>query len=105
MRQSKYIFGKHIFIDPGKMSFFSMMDDKVQLCSEGHRRPRMGSVPNFVGYNCLRESKAADLESVPPAGNQLRWLQLRWLQLRWLQLASQGKDSVSTPSTPVFHYA
>ena len=25
----------------------------------------MGSVPNFVGYNCLRESKVAELESVP----------------------------------------
>ena len=43
---------------------------------EGHRRPRMGSVPNEVGYNRPRESKVTDLESVTPVGNQRSWLQL-----------------------------
>ena len=47
----------------------AMEQTPATLCSnvscEGHLRPRAGSVPNEVGYNCLRESHVADLESVP----------------------------------------
>ena len=59
---------------------------RVPIRFEGQRNPS-GSVPNEVGYNCLRESKVADLESVtlvkdsegqrspsgslPSAGNQV----------------------------------
>ena len=35
----------------------------IKRTTEGNRSSRRGSVPNFVGYNCLRESKVADLES------------------------------------------
>ena len=41
------------------------------LDSEGNRSSRRGSVPNFVGYNCLRESKGVDLDSVPQGNDSL----------------------------------
>jgi hypothetical protein len=36
----------------------------IKIHAEGNRSSRRVSVPNEVGYNCLRESKVADLESV-----------------------------------------